>query len=192
MKARRLFTSSLAIVLALTVTMALVWLLGGLPAAHADPTTRYVAITGSDASDCTLLGTPCRTLQYAVDQAASGDTILVAAGAYTGVQSRSRPAGYEALVALKTITQVVYISKTITIQGGYPSGFAGPANPQANPTTLDAEGKGRGMVIAGDISPTIEGLRITRGNAAGLQGEGGARGCGRRDIHHQRHGYDQP
>jgi hypothetical protein len=40
----------------------------------------------------------------------------------------------------------------------------------ANPTTLDAEGLGRVLVLSGTISPTIEGLRITGGNATGLGG----------------------
>jgi len=164
-----------AIASGLGLSLALLWLLNGPPATFADPGTRYVATTGNDDSnDCTNISGPCRTVQYAVDQAAVGDTILVASGVYTGVHVRSRPPGYEALVALKTITQVVYISKTIMIQGGYTSDFASPPDPVANLTTLDAEGKGRVMVIAGYISPTIEGLRITRGNAAKLQGEGGA------------------
>ena len=32
------------------------------------------------------------------------------------------------------------------------------------------EGRGRGIYIAGDISPVIEGLRITGGDAAGVGG----------------------
>jgi hypothetical protein len=102
---------------------------------------------------------------------AAGDTILVATGIYTGVHVRSRPPGYVASPSMTTITQVVLISKTVTVRGGYAVAFSEPPDPVANPTTLNAEGKGRVMVIAGYISPTITGLRITRGDAARQQGE---------------------
>jgi hypothetical protein len=38
---------------------------------------------------------------------------------------------------------------------------------------LDAQGQGRVLFIAGEISPTIEGLRLTGGNASGLGGFAG-------------------
>ncbi len=157
-----------ALILSVGFTVASSWFLnGGTLSTQAD-SPHHVAL------DCTGVFAPCHTsLQEAVDAAATGDVILVASGVYTGVHARSRPPGYEALVALKMITQVVYISKTVAIRGGYTTAFTEPPDPMAHPTTLNAEGKGRVIVIAGDISPTIEGLRITRGNAAGLQGEGG-------------------
>ncbi len=40
----------------------------------------------------------------------------------------------------------------------------------AHPTTLDAQGQGRVLFITGPVSPTVEGLRVTGGNAAGLDG----------------------
>ncbi|GAA2076273.1 hypothetical protein GCM10009840_08290 [Pseudolysinimonas kribbensis] len=52
------------------------------PAAAAG-TDRYVAVSGSDAeNDCTDASAPCRTIQYAVLQADSGDTIHIGAGSY--------------------------------------------------------------------------------------------------------------
>lgn len=52
------------------------------PAAAA-PTTRYVANNGSNTnSDCIDRAAPCRTIQYAVDQADPGDTISIAPGTY--------------------------------------------------------------------------------------------------------------
>lgn len=68
------------------------------------------------------------------------------------------------------ITQVVYISKSLTIRGGYTTAFSEPPNPEANQTTLDAQGQGRALFISGDISVTIEGLRVTNGDATGLGG----------------------
>ena len=47
-------------------------------------TTRYVATTGSDASNtCLTSGAPCATLARALNQAVDGDTIRVSAGVYT-------------------------------------------------------------------------------------------------------------
>lgn len=93
---------------------------------------------------------------------------------YTGVSARPVPSGYPAPPPGNLITQVVYISRTVTVRGGYTTanGFAGPPDPLANPTTLDAGRQGRVLFISGDISPTIEGLRITGGNATGLRGQG--------------------
>jgi len=155
-----------AALLALTGTLLLLTLLGKPPPARAHPatTTRYVAITGRDSlspaipNDCIDIITPCRTLQYAVDQAQTGDEIHVATGVYTGVQARSG------------VTQVVYISKTITVQGGYTPTFAGPPDPVAYPTTLDAEGKGRVIYISGTITVALEGVRLTNGSISGNGG----------------------
>jgi parallel beta-helix repeat protein len=109
-------------------------------------------------------------VQYAVDQAQAGEEVRVASGLYTGVQGRPAPAGYSGPTV---VTQVVYISKTVTIRGGYTSAFTDPPDPETNQTTLDAQGGGRVLFITGNISPTIEGLRITNGDATGLGSVGG-------------------
>jgi hypothetical protein len=102
---------------------------------------------------------PCyATVQAAVDAASTGDEIRVAAGTYTGVGARAG------------VTQMVYISKTVTIRGGYSTSNWTTPDPTANLTTLDAQGQGRVLYITGDISPTVEGLGITGGDAAGLGG----------------------
>jgi len=122
--------------------------------------TRYVTITGTDAHTCANPISPCRTVQYAVDVADEGDVIKVTSGVYTGVNTYGG------------LAQVVYVSKTVTIRGGYTTTNWTTPDPDINPTTLDAQGQGRVLYITGDISPTVEGLYITGGDAAGLGGGG--------------------
>lgn len=116
----------------------------------------------SDALTVCAAGPPdCQytSIQAAVDAASDGDVIKVASGTYTGINNYGG------------LAQVVYVSKTVTIRGGYAApGFADPPDPEANPSTLDAQGRGRVLYIAGNTQPTIEGLRLTGGEADGLGG----------------------
>jgi len=90
----------------------------------------------------------------------------VAAGTYTDVHVRPR----NDVTTTGLVTQVVYISKTLTIQGGYTTTNWTTPSPDVNPTTLDAQRQGRVIYITGYIQPIIEGLRITGGDAQGLGG----------------------
>jgi hypothetical protein len=133
----------------------------------------YVSTTGVDSGDCSDSGLPCRTIQYAVDQAGAGSVVKVASGVYTDVHVRSR----RDVTTTGIVTQVVYVSKTVTIRGGYTDAFIDPPDPEANPTTLDARGQGRGLYVTGfwagsgqAVSSTVEGLHITGGDALDLGG----------------------
>ena len=125
----------------------------------------FVATTGSDAGNlCNDTATPCATVQHAVDVANPGDEIRVASGVYTGVSARSN------------ITQMVFLSKTVDIRGGYvPTNWL-TSYPVTQTTTLDAQGKGRVFYVPS--TATIEGLRITGGNATRLGGAWGDAGGG--------------
>jgi hypothetical protein len=70
-----------AVVTAVTLTLVLGLMLFSNHRASAVGTNRYVANGGSDVGDCSV--NPCATIQYAVNQSSAGDTINVAAGAYT-------------------------------------------------------------------------------------------------------------
>lgn len=122
------------------------------------PKTIYVAATGKDSPDCGGRLEPCRTIQQAVDLAQANDLIQVAAGHYTSVNTRGG------------LKQLVYIDKNLYVLGGYTPDFAEPPNPRVNLTTLDAQGQGRVIYVMGNVNVTLEGLRITGGNAAGLMG----------------------
>jgi hypothetical protein len=150
-----------------------------LSSANASGTVLYVATPpdGNDGNPCSL-GLPCATLQHAVDVASSGDEILVATGTYTGVQARG------------AMTQVLYISNTVSIRGGYSADF-GTWDPLANPTTLDAAGEGRVVSIVGSgITPTLDSLVITGGDATSVTTHcpaagGQSDGCGGGIFVHQ-------
>ncbi len=107
------------------------------------------------------------SLQAAVDAAAPGDEIRAAAGTYNDLSVRPR----RDITTTGNVTQTLYLSKTVTVRGGYSSDFSA-WDPDLYATILDAQGKGRGIYVTGDISPTLEGLHITGGDATGMTGYG--------------------
>ncbi len=172
---RTTINAMIALGLGWMLTLVGVWLLSAGPhLAHAQGPDNYS--TYYVASSCTGISLPCyTTLQASVDAADDPeDVIKVAAGTYTDINHCGG------------LAQVVYISKTVTVRGGYTITNWTASDPDANPTTLDAQGQGRVFYITGDpsaglgqaISPTIEGLRITGGNATGLGGPPGAGDAG--------------
>ena len=140
MKNRGLFV---ALALGLGLAMALLWVLGDQTLSAAAASELHVCPSG-----CTY-----SSVQAAVDVTGWGDVIKVAAGTYTDIHVRN------------SVTQVVYISETVTIQGGYTTTNWTTPDPEANPTTLDAQGQGRVLYVAYGKQATIEGLRITGGDA---------------------------
>jgi hypothetical protein len=149
-------------------TSTLLSLLRQTASATSDAGIRYVALDGSDASDCSSSANRCRTPQRAVDVADVGDVIKVAAGTYSGTQGRASAPFYHGSAV---VTQIVYISRSLTIRGGY-STSNGFADPPTSVTALAPQGQGRGIYIAPGITVTLEGLQLIGGDAAGLGGGG--------------------
>jgi hypothetical protein len=136
--------------------------LGRAAVAQASASIFYVApggVCGGGVPNCYA------NVQAAVDAASPGDEIRVAAGTYTDFNVRPR----SDVTTTGVVTQSVYLTKSLIIRGGYSSDFSA-WNPAADVTTLDAQGKGRVLYITGAITPTIEGLYLTGGDASGLGG----------------------
>ncbi len=115
--------------------------------AHADPGNLFVTIGGGN-TGCTQTN-PCN-LAAALNLSTDDDTIYLAQGTFTGVGSA-----------------VVTVTKNITLLGGWDGSLATPPvrDPEAYPTTLNGENARRVIYIGGNITPTLDGFTITRGNA---------------------------
>jgi len=117
---------------------------------------------GADECGCHVRvgSTYYRSVQAGVDGANEGDVVQVA-GTCQGVETRG------------STQQMAYISKTLTVRGGYSGDFFA-WDPLVYLTTLDAQGQGRVIRIAGttpgSITPTLEGLRLVNGRISSWGG----------------------
>ena len=157
---KRLTThASIALTLGLALTVTLLWLLDGATRpATAAPACQPQQASGDVITVCLSGGCDYTSIQAAVDAAAGGEIIKVATGTYTGVHARA------------DVAQVVYISKTVTVCGGYTTTNWTTPYPITQPTTLDAQRLGRVMYVTGSSNVIIENLRITGGY---VEGNGG-------------------
>lgn len=120
---------------------------------------RFVSPTGSDAAnDCLGSVAPCRTLGYAVGQSASGDTVDLAKGRYTGPVTIGGAPGI-----------------TLTLEGGWSGDFT-TRDVERNPSVV--KGARASFVFTLDapassvIDVTLDGLKITKGTWGGIEATG--------------------
>ncbi len=126
----------------------------------------YVATTGSDTSSCRSNSAPCKTIQYAIHQAASGDTILVAGGVYAYAPS------VDTCSFLTTRAVACLVDKNLTILGSYDNQNWSTPDITNHPAIIDGGGTYRGVAIiayASTASLHMEGFIIQNGLAQGGQ-----------------------
>ncbi len=102
--------------------------------------TWYVTTTGLDTNSCSTTGSPCKTINGAIGKAATGDTIKVAVGTYTG-----------------TGTEVVLISKSVSLSGGWNASFT----TQSGTSTIDGQNAHVGVSAASTV--TLDRFTIENG-----------------------------
>jgi hypothetical protein len=163
---RRGFPRQVSVLLVLGLALGLLLLLLGSFSAQAAPACdRYVlAIGGSNATTCSNINQPCKTIQHAIDSSISGDRICVASHTTLG------PLEYP---------ETLNIEKTISLDGKWTAICTG--SPQkcnftavaCSPryVTIHAHGTGRVITIIGKYTPTIDCFTITGGDATGLGGD---------------------
>lgn len=155
-------------IMLLTLFFCLMLGLGGHGRVQASPPTLpalailHVAPGGSDNPGCGSQASPCGSVHYAVDLAGSGDTVKVAAGAYTRAQSCSQGA---------QTAMICTYNKHLTLLGGYTTGNWSVADPAANVTILDGQNVHRVLVAqaitSSDGSLHMEGFTVQNGRAQG-------------------------
>jgi len=148
--------SRFACSLASAVLLALILLQlrsSGPALALAEPENWFVRPNGS--GDACTQDAPC-ALQTALANAHDGDTLWLAAGAYTG-----------------TGTAVLVISRSVSLYGGWDGSAARPPlrNPALFVSSLDGEGQRRVVETAPGLTLTLDGLQVVRG--ASLERGGG-------------------
>src|SRR5436309_8143885 len=82
----------------------------------------FLSGTGTDSGDCSNAAAPCRSLQYAIDQAAAGaEVVIVSSGGYGGATitksiTVNAPTGVIAFVG-RMITVTIASTDTVTLRG---------------------------------------------------------------------------
>ena len=131
-----------------------------LVAGKAHAADRFVSTAGSDtANDCLTSASPCRTVGYALTQAASGDTVKVAGGSYR-----------------ENLT--VNTATTLTLSGSWANNFS-TQDTATTPTVLQqARGESVVTVLADGITVAFsaDGLTIQGGKEVFFPGGGGIQG----------------
>ncbi len=148
------------IFLPLALWIGLLWSL--LPA-QAAPTAviRYVsAASGEDTGDCTGNTSPCRTLQYAADQAVAGDELRIAA-----LDNGAAPV-YTATGAAPVLT----VDKSLVLGGGYiylhGLGLGSwRRNTLPAISLINGESQRQGVRVSGATTVTLQWLALVNGQA---------------------------
>jgi hypothetical protein len=115
----------------------------------------FVSPAGNNANTCQNINFPCATIPGALAKAASGDTIKVAVGTYTG-----------------TGVEVVRLEKDIILLGGWNYSFTS----QIGLSVIDSQQTRRGVWVSSSINVTLDHFSVQNGYdgniASGVHNEG--------------------
>lgn len=143
---------SLIVIFIFVPTVLLLNLFAIFQASQADGTTVFCVVPeGAPTGPFAACSNVFTSVQAAVDDASGGDEIWVAGGVYSDVHVSG------------TMTQVVLVDKALTLRGGFAAPFSASPDVTANPTILNADRRGRVIVVA-DTAVSIQGFQITGGN----------------------------
>lgn len=137
------------------------------PAATAATTWYVDGNSGADTAGCKSPDAPCRTLQAAIDRAASGDTILAAGNGrgivYTFAAASACTERYGANVV------ACVFDKKLTMRGGYTAGSFAAYDPGQNISIIDGQGKNHGLYASGsNTTLDVAGFTVRNGYATGI------------------------
>ncbi len=137
---------------------------GGPPLAPTSATLYVSAYGGDDANDCSQAN-PCATIQHAVDVAAEGDTILVAAQEVELDASTFPPT----LITHTDVysgggENVVLFDKSLIVEGNYVRTQAGAWVPGVQFAQIDGQGVRRPVAVEG-VTVTLRGFELWNGSA---------------------------
>lgn len=117
----------------------------------------YATIHAADTVLFVFNSTTGIAVQQAVNAASAGQTVKVAGDCIGGV----------------TTQQTVYITKSLTLRGGYDPADWTVSLPFTHPTTLDAAGEGRVVYVVGPANVVLENLRLVNGALGSENSRGG-------------------
>ncbi len=126
-----------------------------------------VAPSGTDVNGCGGAAAPCRTIQFAVNQANDGDKILIAT--LDVALSATFPPVVVTATARYTGTgaNVIELTKTVDLQGGFVYAHTGLSVTRwitgGMPAIVDGEMARRGLKVSGSVSPTVSLLAFVNG-----------------------------
>jgi predicted outer membrane repeat protein len=114
--------------------------------------TCFAEIHGGNVTD--FSSDDASAVQAAMDAVADGGTVKLG-GTCAGVEARAG------------LTQTVFISRDVTLQGGYTyTNWLADPDPTVYTTTLDAGRLGRVAYVSGTLGVTLDGLSVTGGDGA--------------------------
>ncbi len=136
---------------------------GGPPMTPTSATLYVSAYGGDDANDCSQAA-PCATIQHAVEVAAEGDTILVAAQEVELTTTFPPTPITHTNIYSGGGENVVLFDKSLIVEGNYVRTQTGAWVPGVQLAQIDGEGVRRPVAVEG-VTVTLRGFELRNGSA---------------------------